>query len=77
MTEWSAAGVVALTGIIAVFAVLGLLSIAVIIAGKIFEARAHSKKTSSHSSGTSTQLRMAAGTMQSSKVNLHSSRAKG
>jgi len=77
MTDWSAAGVVALTGILAVFAVLGLLSVAVIIAGKIFEARARSKKAGSQNAGTSTQLGTAAKPVQSSQANLHSSGAKG
>jgi len=44
LTEWSTAGAVALTGIMLVFAVLGLLNISVNVMGKMFAAKSRRDK---------------------------------
>lgn len=51
MTNWAEAGVVALTGIILVFGVLGILQVAVTIMSKIFEAKARSVKKDARAQG--------------------------
>lgn len=52
MTDWASAGVVASTGIISVFAVLGLLQISVTLTGKIFEANLLTKLKTKLKPGT-------------------------
>lgn len=47
MVDWTSAGVVALTGIISVFLVMGVLNLAVSITGMIFEKSAARSKARS------------------------------
>lgn len=47
MVDWTSAGVVALTGIISVFLVLGILNLAVTVTGMVFEKSAARNKAKS------------------------------
>ncbi len=47
MVDWTSAGVVALTGIISVFLVLGILNVAVAITGTVFQKIAAREKARS------------------------------
>ncbi|MTI83947.1 MAG: hypothetical protein FH756_08565 [Firmicutes bacterium] len=51
MVDWSSAIVVAITGIISVFAVLCLLSVTVIVTGKLFERKSKQRKSKQESAG--------------------------
>jgi Na+-transporting methylmalonyl-CoA/oxaloacetate decarboxylase gamma subunit len=51
MAEWSSAGVVAITGVVSVFAVLTLLSLTVTATGKVFEYNAKRNKAKQSETG--------------------------